>query len=51
MKIKTKIRGKMTRAEIKALNAIATKVKDKVLFTEKIEDAKRHLQQLRDSAS
>ncbi|MBN8880067.1 MAG: hypothetical protein J0I32_21155 [Sphingobacteriales bacterium] len=49
MKTKTKIRGKMTRAEIKVLNAVAAQVKDRILFTEKVEDAKRHLQQLKNS--
>lgn len=51
MKTKSKKAVKLKRSEKELLQRIALKLKDRVLFPEKIEDAKRHLQQLRDAES
>jgi len=51
MKTKSKKAVKLKKSEKKLLQRVAFKLKDRVLFPEKIEDAKRHLQQLQDSGS
>jgi hypothetical protein len=49
MKIKVGKTQKMTKSEEDFLDKVALKIKDRVLFPEKVEDAKKCLERLRNS--